>query len=535
VLPHVFASLLQALALAAALLAVAQVQADVDGERLAEELNTAYRTVVEGCGANFERPAHECSGVLVRRSSDSPEPFWLLDPLEKTLGAATAVYLRGDLGIEQLSRPHGAIFLSAAQAEQGEKPVEPLCIYPFPLSMNETWTQFGCQSPEIKATQEPDPSSCAAHGVLDAPAWVDFFRSHDTIAERQCSLSTRDAKQFNAALLAHDSMGLVWSRQATAVMVRNWDDQRAGRIPFRGLFYLDSQADALLAAQADQRRYFQHTGLWLPVLRVNLKEPNGLIFAYRPDDQLSNGFTVADRLNHRFADVAMTCPDGRPAYYCNGVLVRGTGSLTTRHAWNLQAHNIDDNVVSFSYLRRDLGIQKLFRPYGLVFKSLSEPSAHPVTLRCAYPDEAGTGGPGDDCAEAIRCDTLGITSYQKWMEVTPHPGLSCPFAPTVEQFQLSIVVRDSRPDLRDGYNEILLAAWPQDIPTQLPMEGFYYDPLGGGSLARAQFIQRDYFNETGRFLPLLRVRFESTDQFMFSYELAEQLEPGMPEDGVKQP
>lgn len=71
----------------------------------------------------------------------------------------------------------------------------------------------------------------------------------------------------------------------------------------------------------------------------------------------------------------------------------------------------------------------------------------------------------------------------------------------------------------------MLAAWPQGIPDQLPLEALFY-LSGSGALAHAQFIQNDYFQQTQRFLPIVAMNLAALDGATFTYYPAEQLAPG---------
>ncbi|WP_151926307.1 hypothetical protein [Pseudomonas putida] len=54
-----------------------------------------------------------------------------------------------------------------------------------------------------------------------------------------------------------------------------------------------------------------------------------------------------------------------------------------------------------------------------------------------------------------------------------------------------------------------MAAWPDDIPTQIPLESVLY-AAGSNALLQAQFIQHDYYTRTDHFLPLLRMNLNDT-------------------------
>ncbi|WDR34677.1 hypothetical protein NN484_19480 [Pseudomonas serboccidentalis] len=110
------------------------------------------------------------------------------------------------------------------------------------------------------------------------------------------------------------------------------------------------------------------------------------------------------------------------------------------------------------------------------------------------------------------------------------PRSSCAFNIDPAQFQLSIDVRPSVPD-GDGWNEVMVETWPQDIPLRIPLEAFYYSlkaHYASDGLSQAQFAQRDYFQTTGRFLPIVLIDLEAPANQVFTYNPVEQNSPGAP-------
>jgi hypothetical protein len=183
--------------------------------------------------------------------------------------------------------------------------------------------------------------------------------------------------------------------------------------------------------------------------------------------------------------------------------------------------------VSFSYARADVGLTLTPRAYAFIFKALSAPTGHPVTLRCAYPFNSGTANSTDPCTFRGVCEEQGVTSVAAWRSkygTKPHEG--CAFTSSADQFQLSIAVRSGQVVPEKNWNEIMIAAWPQDIPEALPLEALLYKPTSG--LGPAQFIQRDYFRQTGRFLPIVSLNVHAADKKVFNYSPDDQLGEGSP-------
>ncbi|TGZ35258.1 hypothetical protein EQ875_01537 [Photobacterium damselae subsp. damselae] len=82
--------------------------------------------------------------------------------------------------------------------------------------------------------------------------------------------------------------------------------------------------------------------------------------------------SILDDLNSRFHNTVDSCSGGTPAYYCSGVLIRATGEGYGYYPWNPSPSATELGSVSFSYLRNDIKIIKLFHNNGFVFKSQSQ-------------------------------------------------------------------------------------------------------------------------------------------------------------------
>jgi len=482
-----------ACALTLASLASAPVQA-ITGPEVARLLNFQYRDQASACAAQFA--SFQCSGVLIKPlPADHPQAFWEHGATAIALGAESLAYLRADVGIRATGQPSGFVLASGFTAISLGKPYEVLCSYPLAFPLTADRPAAGCGTSQA-SRQDPDPASCAAAGVVDAAGWWAHFAGQGSDPQRQCSFSARDASAFLASLQAH-AQGE--ATQLNLVQVRNWQAGAPGALAVQALYY-DADLDqhdpaaaplALAAAQRDQRDYHAATGEWLPILRLRLGDTHP--FGFDLTDQLYVGYQVAARLEARYLDTAATCRDHSAAYRCNGVLLRSAEATTSFHAWDPSPNSIRYNGVSFSYVRADVGTLNLVfnRPHGFLFRELAAPVAHPVELRCAYPFDAGTAAaPTDACTLHQRCEDLQVDSVQAWSaRYANNFHASCAFAPGAETFQLSIQVREAKPNNRNEWNEIMIATWPQGIPAQLPLEAFFFQKgsngLAGGAVHAA--------------------------------------------------
>ncbi|WP_434561858.1 hypothetical protein [Pseudomonas sp. Z4-20] len=483
------------------------------GPEVAQLLNNRYRYAPQQCAGG--NPAYFCSGVLVSSlASGLSLKFWEHTDNALVVGARSFSYLRRDLGIRTLRESNGMVFSDSITAISQGKTVDVRCAYPLPTTIH------GLEGCGAGGTVD-DPGSCAAQGVSDAPGWLVHFQQHGQQLDAQCSLSSRIATQFRASLLAHQQLGGDWVTQPNQLQVRLWDAQAPTQIPVQALFYDLSQTGGLRVAQKNQNDYHAATGQWLPILRLDMSRARDDVFGFELWDQIYIGYEVAGRLNRRYFDTAATCPDGRASFYCNWVILRGTDVSPLFHSWNPSPASKENNGISITLLRTDSLAPRPVWPQGLLFKEMAAPSAHPQTLRCGYPYDGHTGWGTDACLVNDACANLGIDNLEKWT-AKYHASLylSCSFDPTVTNLQLIDEIRRTIPMPEYDWNEFILAAWPEDIPEQLPVDALFYShtsyfPRDG--LAGARYIQDDYFKSTGRFWPVVQLRLGATDRQVFIF------------------
>lgn len=509
------------LALLVPMIALAAVRIEAaTGPEIAQLLNRNFELTPYECAA--QKPAYACSGVLARGSPASGE-FWKPDSTSSQLGAQGFAYLRADLGTRSLEQSNGVLLSDPFTAISQNKTLDVLCAYPFQFTPQANRPDYGCGWVAASANTAQDSASCPAQGVNDAESWLEHFHQQNLQPTAQCSFSSLVPEQFKASLVAHEGLDSTWSVKPTQVQVRNWDANAPKQLPILGLFYDVTKTGALLGAWKDQRDYFNATGDWLPVLRMDLSRAPEAVFGFNQQDQLYIGYQVAAKLNARYSDTATTCQGDQPAFSCNGVLIRAADASASFRAWNPSDTSINRNGVSFSYVRADVGTTQLAGSQGFTFKETFASTPYPVTLRCSYPANAGTNSIPDSCRAS--CESQGVTTVAAWQSsYAGSPGSSCAFTSSPAQFQLSIDVRPAFNNQSEilKWNELIIAVWPQNIPEQLPLEAFFYTSGNATGLANAQFIQRDYFEHTASFLPIVRLNLSATDGQPFAFGVEDQ-------------
>lgn len=511
----------------------------MSGQASVTDLNARYQSNVAQCSNGT--PAYYCSGILLRAVDyNAFFKFWDYGSQATKLGSVAFTYIRSDVGSGTLNgnRKSGFILKDQTSALAEDKAVNVRCIFPFPTESLDERADHGCGFAPRMAQADPDLANCAklAGSPTTASAWLNNFKEHNSLPKNQCSLSTVVATQFKASLEAHKLVDAVWTAKPMEVLIQTWDESKPEKLPVEAVFYDVSTPAKLADAQKFQREYYLATSLYLPIVRLDLGAPNQNVFSVSVSDQIY-GQVVAQQLNARYANVSETCA-GKSAYFCNGVLIRVTKATTGYHAWDPSRTSIARNGVAFSYLRQDLQMARLYRGEvtGFVFKSLdmaAKADSYPTPVRCSFPFDGATDRRYMSCGrhdyfagEGNSCMEMGINTLAKW-KVHYHAHDSrqyhqCSLGPEPEQFSIFLKARDNFDHAADLNfpNEIVLAAWPVGIPKQLPLEAFFYvaSPTG---LAGAQYIQKDYFQQTGRYLPVIRLTIDD-HVFNFSYHEGDQ-------------
>jgi hypothetical protein len=261
------------------------------------------------------------------------------------------------------------------------------------------------------------------------------------------------------------------------------------------------------------------------------------------------GNTIAQQLNENYNNRASDCGSSqRPAFLCSGIMLRGTTPSDAYHSWNPSPSSQESGGVSFSYLRKDSKYKELAYDYvnGFIFRPYdyeSDDKIHPEIL-CSFPldghsfsrDEKGCGQHIDFPEESKACQSQGVITTSQWknhfLKVyeqyrQQHQcgfNVSISAIQSADAFKVSIDVRDDIVIYGsfDIQNEIRLATWEQDIPNKLPIMAFFYTETKG--LAGAQHDQLDFYNESGRIIPIIKMSLPLTllSDAKFTYSVSDQ-------------
>ncbi len=217
-----------------------------------------------------------------------------------------------------------------------------------------------------------------------------------------------------------------------------------------------------------------------------------------------------------------------PAFLCSGVMLRATQHSTQFHFWN---PNPTSTGVSFSYLRADAKFSKLvfgyhngFILYPYFFKPVGK--IEPEIL-CFFPVDGATTPRADQgCGQSPGivssrpCQSQGINTAAQYIahynQQTNKYGHLCGFDVSDDLNQAATTAFNEAIKAQgmggtfafNTQNEFRLAKWGQNLGTTLPIEAVFY--IGDAGKAGAQYDQQDFKNQTGIWIPAIRITLPQT-------------------------
>ncbi len=251
--------------------------------------------------------------------------------------------------------------------------------------------------------------------------------------------------------------------------------------------------------------------------------------------------------------------EGRPAYGCSGILLRVTKPSDKYFTWNNNPKAVEKGGISFSYLRADAPITALAESArsGYSLAPVLQRPAGTMKYRplCAYPTDGDTwtrdkAGCGDNAQtpdiKEDRCDKVGINTAEQW--VNHYRNSPQPYAPdawkgnpdqryiaqcgfdvrdkagtqNADNFYQALRVMQLMNDRPFAWNEVIVTAWDESRFKELPIQSFFHIE-GRGGLGDAQMVQKQWHDQTGKFIPVIAIRLSAGDTpAQFTYRPADQ-------------
>lgn len=276
-----------------------------------------------------------------------------------------------------------------------------------------------------------------------------------------------------------------------------------------------------------------------------------LVFSTQSFSVVTPPRTAHDITENYFNHSTNCGSENKPAFLCSGVLLRATAVSDNYHSWDPSPQSLESGGVSFSYLRKDAKFTRLAYGYknGMIFypHNKAPSDKDQIEVLCAFPVDAdtvnrehkGCGYHAFYPAASKSCRTMGIRTAHDWyqhyksIDHNSHQH-QCGFD-TQESasrngyyFLLSLEARRLM-----GYkflstqNELRLASWQPGSPGKLPLRAFFY--IDGG-LSTAQHDQRDFYQQTGNVVPVIRLTLPTSlhSDATFNYRAGDQAVNSIP-------
>lgn len=554
------------------------------GQETAEQMTINYMKRGGCVSGTTPMPAYMCGGVLVRTTDpDTSYHSWDPSPASVTSGGVSFSYL--DFGshiyslFDGVDNGNGVAFYPYDQIPAGKnKDIEVLCAYPVNAGTNSR-PDKGCGG-----TGKAQP--CQQQGIINHAQWLTNYESS---GKPICGFDVRESSQYYNP---HTFSEVLLARTVTSaykghneLRLATWDTAAAGyprNLPIQAFFYTAKHnaktpiAKGLTGARHDQEDYYKLTGIWVPIIKIQLRNEQEYYtkFSYNNQDQSipeppsppSEGDKMASYMTSNYNKIASDCGSpGKPAFMCSGVMIRATNPDTDYNSWDPSPASVQSGGVSFSYLRRDAKFDKLAYGYlnGIAFAPhdyVAPGTDKNFEVLCSFPLDAGTEFRSDKgCGassyyptESVACQSQNITDEHGWIKhfssvsnPTNQRAHQCGFMVSkstpsgAEAFYNSIKARALVQGAINTQNEIRIATWDVNssgYPKTLPIEAFFYIYKQSSVMTRAavekglkgaQHDQKAFFNKTGKWIPIIRVSLPDTisSDVKFEYSRLDQVVP----------
>ncbi|WP_431080956.1 hypothetical protein [Pseudomonas thivervalensis] len=265
-------------------------QLEQDGAATASALAARYADTRINCGS-ASTPAFLCSGIVFRGTIHSTAYHaWNPSPIAQEKGAVSFSYLRQDSQFRQIDSTydHGFIFYPVLDMPVDKRKIEILCVFPI------DGATFDRDNPGCGAHRSYPQQSrrCQSQGITSAEQWLAHTNQPGVVQSYyQCSFDVRDqmndaaADSFHQALRAMQLHNAVAFHSRNELMLATWPPDIAPQLPIQAFYYV---GNGLRFAQYDQQDFYEHSGIWRPIIRIDLPATpaHKASFSFDPRDQV---------------------------------------------------------------------------------------------------------------------------------------------------------------------------------------------------------------------------------------------------------
>jgi len=250
------------------------------GDDIAKRLVKRYKSGKEKCydKRKNERPAYECSGIMIRGVNPKLKLAWNMKEMNKHKKAFSLAYLRHDQVFSRFPGDYKSGFIIYPHMNTPRKKNKYKMYCSFPL---DGWTDYrdghGCGiSQQFK---DPSTNHCRRQNIKSFDKWKSHFKKIvEKHTRRQCGfdLTRKSAAKYFAISIA--AKKYIQSRaRYSKYAVRNnelrmhsWNEKKPKNIPIEAFFYLLGSAAGKRNAEKYQDQFYSRGGGAVPVVGIRL-------------------------------------------------------------------------------------------------------------------------------------------------------------------------------------------------------------------------------------------------------------------------
>lgn len=323
------------------------------GPETARDLTDRYYSNPRDCGRSTQ-PSFLCAGVIFRATA--PSPFynsWDPSPASVKSGGTSFSYLREDSKYRKLVREenNGYILYPIQRLPKDKSTYQVLCSFPLDGGTN-IRDDKGCGK-----SDRPGSQACDKQGIYNGYEWAKKYQTFDGTNNntKECGFDVRDVlddaavRNFNASIDAMDKVGREAFEKQNELRLDTWNDSTPdASLPIQAFFYIPTQG-GLDDARFDQQRYYQQTGVWVPVIKMTLPE--------QPSDEATFSFSNWDQAVESSGAVV-------DRYIQSAEWINRFDPGTGRDEWSLSIRLTDEGRKQNDSSGSDHVFAELFRKYG---------------------------------------------------------------------------------------------------------------------------------------------------------------------------
>ncbi|WP_342650674.1 DUF2599 domain-containing protein [Pseudomonas sp. REB1044] len=244
------------------------------GPETATALQARYDDAPVNCGSS-NKPRFLCAGVILRGTTHlNQEKSWNPSPEERANGGTAYMYLAKNATFNRLAfnDTDGYIIYPGDDRPTGIQALQVLCFFPADGGQ-QTRSEQGCGPSQVGGASS---RACHLQGISTAQGWLANYGNHPG---RQCGFSVVSGlgqvavSGFNAGVGATALLPATPYKQNNELRAETWDMDIPTRLPIQAFFYLHDRPLGLPKAQQAQRRFYQETGTFVPIITLTLPQP----------------------------------------------------------------------------------------------------------------------------------------------------------------------------------------------------------------------------------------------------------------------